>query len=247
MGGTISTVRRKLPLLLGAFALSAASACGGSQQNSLSGKSPGSVLSTALSAAAKFQAVHYVLQTTSNGQTQTVTGDAATSNGAQSVVLGTDQTVVVVVGATAYLRGNAGGLQDIIGFSSTQASQEGGKWISFQKGDAPYQTVVQGVTLNSLLSELKPVPPLIESSPGTVSGVQVVGVRGGLQSSPRQGEATFWVATAAPNVLVSIDARATSVSTGKTVTQVGVFSKWGARFRVTAPSGSVPFSSLQAK
>jgi hypothetical protein len=200
-----------------------------------------------LTTAVKFGGVHYVLQTTSNGQTQTVTGDAATNNGAQSVVLGPDQTVVEVVGATAFLRGNVGGLHDIIGFTSTRASQAAGKWISFQKGDSLYNTIVQGVTLSSLLSELTPVPPLIESTPGTVSGQQVVGVRGGLQGAPGEGEATFWVATAAPNVPVGIDAQAKSVSTGKNVTQVGVFSKWGARFRVVAPPGSIAYSSLVTK
>ena len=233
--------------MVGALVLSAASACGASAQNSLSGKTPGSVLSSALTAAVKFGGVHYVLQTTSKGQTQTVTGDAATSDGAQSVVLGSDQTVVEVVGGTAFLRGNAGGLRDIIGLTSPQASQEAGKWISFQKGDSLYNAIVQGLTLSSLLAELRPVPPLIESTPGTVSGQQVVGVRGGLQSAPGAGEATFWVATAAPNVPVGIDAQAKSVSTGKNITEVGVFSKWGASFRVVAPLGSIAYSSLVTK
>jgi len=239
-------VRRRLSLLLGALLVSGVSACGSSQANSLSGEAPGSVLSTALRWALRFGGVHYVLQTTSDGQTQTVTGDASTDNGAQSIVVGSDETVVDVVGGTAFLRGNAAGLQYIIGFTSTQASHGAGKWISFRKSDSLYGTVVQGVTLSSLLSELRPVPPLIESTPGTVSGHQVVGVRGGLQSAPGEGEATFWVATASPNVPVGIDAEAKNVSTGKTVTQVGVFSKWGARFRVPTPVGSVPFSSLAA-
>jgi hypothetical protein len=232
--------------LLGVLVLSGASACGTSQQNSLRDKAPGSVLSTALASAVKFGGVHYVLQTTSAGQTQTVTGDAGTDNGAQSIVIGPDQTVVDVVGGSAFLRGNAAGLQYIIGMTAAQASHAAGEWISLQKSDSLYGTVVQGVTLSSLLAELRPVPPLIESTPGTVSGQQVVGVRGGLQSAPGQGEATFWVATASPNVPVGIDAQAKSVSTGKTITQVGVFSKWGARFRVPTPAGSVPFSSLAA-
>ncbi len=118
-------------------------------------------------------------------------------------------------------------------------------WISFQRSDSLYPTVVQAVTLSSLLSQLRPVPPLIESSPGTVAGHRVVGVRGALRSSPGEGEATFWVATAAPNVPVGIDAQATGKD--KTVTQVGVFSKWGERLRVKTPPHPVPFSSLASR
>lgn len=228
---------------VGVLALCAASACGSSQQNALSGKAPGSVLDTALSSAVKFGGVHYVLQTTSKGQKQTVTGDAGTDVGAQSIVVGPDQSVVEMVHAVAFLRGNAAGLHEIFGLTASQASQYAGKWISVQKTDSLYQTVVQGVTLSSLLAELRPVPPLIESTPGTVSGQQVVGVRGGLQTAPDEGEATFWVATASPNAPVGIDAQATSTTTG-TVTQVGVFSKWGERIRVTPPRVAVPFSSL---
>ncbi len=235
-----------LSLLLGALAMSGMAACGSSASNSLSGKTPGSILSTALRSAEKFGGVHYVLQTTSGGQIQTVTGDAGTSDGAQSVVAGSDTTVVEVVGGSAFLRGNAAGLQYLIGFPAALAAHAAGKWISFRKSDSFYGTVVQGVTLSSLLAELRPAPPLIESSPGTVSGHEVVGVRGSLQSSPGEGEATFWVATASPNVPVGIDAQATNASTGKTVTQVGVFSKWGTEYRVRAPSSSVSFTSLDA-
>src|ERR1700722_9961793 len=238
---TIRCVSRSLSLSIGALALCAASACGSSQRDALAGKAPSSVLETAVNSAVKFGAVHYVLQTTNKSQKQTVTGDAGTSVGAQSIVIGPDQTVVEMVHGVAFLRGNAGGLHDIFGLTPSQASQYAGKWISVQKSDSLYQTVQQGVTLSSLLAELRPVPPLIESTPGTVSGQQVVGVRGGLQTAPDAGEATFWVATTSPNVPVGIDAQATSTSTG-TVTQVGVFSKWGERIRVTPPPVPVPFS-----
>jgi hypothetical protein len=206
---------------------------------------PGAILSHALTEAVKFGGVHYLLQTTSGGRTQTVTGDAGTNDGAQSIVNGSDQTVVEMIGTTAFLRGNAGGLENVFGFSPAQATTYAGTWISFQRSDSLYPTVVQAVTLSSLLSQLRPVPPLVESSPGTVAGQQVVGVRGDLRSSPGEGEATFWVATAAPNAPVGIDAQATGKN--KTVTQVGVFSKWGERLRVKTPLGSVPFSSLASK
>ncbi len=126
------------------------------------------------------------------------------------------------------------------GSRATQASQEAGKWISFQKGDSLYNTIVQGVTLSSLLAELKPLPPLIESTPGTVSGQQVVGVRGGLQSAPGAGEATFWVATAAPNVPVGIDAQAKSVSTGKNDHRSGRLLQMGG----DVPCGRTPAGSI---
>jgi len=238
---TIPIVRRKIVVLLGAITVSV-SACASTRANSLQGKDPDSILSQSLRTAVKFAGVHYVLRTTNGGQSQMVTGDAGTTIGAQSTVVGSDETVVEMVGTTAFLRGNAGGLQNIIGWASGPASRYAGTWISLRPTDSLYQTVVQGVTLSTLLAQLSPVSPLIESSPGTVAGQQVVGVRGDLRSSPGQGEATFWVATSPPNVPVGIDAQATGKNT--TVTEVGVFTKWGERFRLRAPSGAVPFSSL---
>lgn len=145
--------------------------------NALQGKSPDGVLSAALAAANKLGGVHYVLQTSTATQKETVTGDAARSEGAQYVVNGSDQMVIQLIGTSAFVRGNAGGLQDTIGLPSTVASRYAGKWISFRTTDSLYQSVVQAVTLKNVLAHLTPTGSLIESSPGTVAGHTVVGVR----------------------------------------------------------------------
>src|SRR5665213_96365 len=134
-------MRRRLVVLIGAVvALPGLAACGSSTPpNALQGKSPSAVLNTASGAATKLGAVHYVLQTTNGNQKQTVTGDATRNEGAQYVVNGTEQAVIQLVGTSAFIRGNASGLNDIIGLSSTMATQYAGKWLSLQPADPLYQ------------------------------------------------------------------------------------------------------------
>ena len=238
-------MRRKLSALVGALVLLGSAACGSSNVNALEGKSPGAVLSAALQAATRLGGVHYVLQTSGTAQSQTVTGDAVTNEGAESVVTGSDQAVVELVRSTVFLRGNAGGLQDIIGLTATMASQNAGKWISFQPTDSLYQSVAHAVTLKSVLAELTPSGSLAESTRGRIAGKSVVGIRGALPDATNRGTATFWVATTAPTVPVGVDAQTTSG--GQSVLEFGVFSRWGERFQFTAPSGALPFSALSAK
>jgi len=238
-------MRSKLSLLLGATVLSSAAACGSSPGNALEGKTPQGVLSAALSAASKFGGVHYVLETSGTVQKETVTGDARTNEGIQSVVTGSDQVVVESVGSTAFLRGNAGGLQNIIGLAAAPASQYADKWISLQRSDSLYQSVVRAVTLKSMLAQLEPLAPLVESMPGTLGGRHVIGVRGELPSHSGNGSATFWVSTSKPTVPVGVDAQSTNG--GQTVTEIGAFSKWGERFSLPSLPSAVAFSTIPTK
>jgi hypothetical protein len=239
------SVRRRLSSLVGVIALLGTAACGSSSVNALQGKNPDAVLSAALAAADKLGEVHYVLQTSTATRKETITGDAARNEGAQYVVNGSDQTVIQLVGTSAFVHGNVGGLQNTIGLSSTLASRYAGAWISFQPTDSLYQSVVQAVTLKNVLAHLTPTGSLIESSEGTVAGHTVVGVRGTLPNSNKIGTATVWVATAPPTVPIGIDAEITTG--GQTVTEVGTFTRWGEKFLFQAPSGAVAFSTLPSK
>ena len=236
-------MRHKVLVVVGAVLVLAFAACGSSTStaSAFEANSPGAILSTAVRAATRLEEVHYVLRTSGTSTSQTVTGDAATNQGAEYVVSGSDEAVIQLIGSTAYIKGNAGGLQDIIGLGSAQATRYAGQWVSLQPTDSMYRSVVQSVTLQGVLGNVKPRGSLEKSTPVTLGGRSVVGVRGGLADATEQGSATMWVATATPNVPVGVEAQTTSGS------EIGVFSKWGERFRFEAPSGAVAFSAPPTK
>lgn len=238
-------MRHKVVVVVGAMMVTGLAACGSSTSNALEGKSPNAILSAALRAATRLGEVHYVLRTSGSSPSQTVTGDAGMNQGAEEVVSGSDTAVIQLIGTSGYIRGNAGGLQDIIGLASAQATQYAGEWISLQPSDSVYKSVVQSVTLAGVLGDLRPRGSLEKSTPVTLGGRSVVGVRGSLPNATESGSATMWVSTATPNVPVGVEAVTTSGS--QSVTEVGAFSNWGERFRFVAPLGAVAFSSSPTK
>jgi hypothetical protein len=235
---------RRSPLVLCATSLLlVVAACGSTQQNALKGKSPQDILVTTLRVADGFGGVHYVIQTSSSGQQQeTVTGDAEKTEGAQSIVVGSDEAIVKAIGTTAYVLGNQGGLRDIVGWGAAASSKYSGRWISVTPHDSLYQTIVQAVLLKGTLSELTPTPPLGETSPSNLSGRQVIGIGGGVSTGAKTAVSTLWVATNPPTVPIGEYVQTTR--DGKVVRSVGAFSKWGERFVLKTPSSAVAVSTI---
>lgn len=225
----------------------AAAACGGSGSpaGALEGKTPAQILTAGIKAAEAQTSVHYVLQASGQSQSQTITGDAGRNEGIQTVQTGSDQVEVEVVGDKAYLQGNAGGLEHTIGLPSAAASQYAGRWISVSPSDTLYGPITQAVTLHGIFTQLTPSGSLVESTPGLVSGHEVIGVRGGLPGTTQggvTGDAVLYVSTASATLPVGFTGQATSAN--KKVTDVGTFAHWGEALHLTAPSGAVPYSSI---
>lgn len=228
-------------LVLGATA----AACGGSDAGALSGKTPAQIITAGLAAAQTQSSVHYVLKASGESQAQTITGDAGRNEGTQSVVTGADQVDVEVIGNAAYLRGNAGGLQNTIGLPAAQATKYAGQWISVQPSDTLYRPITQAVTINGIFTQLKPSGRLVASSPGKVAGREVIGVRGGLPGNTQRGvtgNAVLYVSTASNTLPIGFTGQAQNGT--KHVTDVGAFTHWGEPLHLTAPTGAVPFSSI---
>jgi hypothetical protein len=236
-------MRRSLPVLGAVSLLLTIAACGSAPQNVFKGQSPQTILSTALRVAERFGGVHYVIQTSSSGnQQETVTGDAESNQGAQSIVVGQDEAIVKAIGTTAYVLGNQGGLQNIVGWGPSASSKYSGQWVSVSPHDSLYRIIVQAVLLKGMLSQVTPTPPLGESTTGTLAGRQVIGIGGGLSTGAKTASSTLWVATASPTIPIGEDVQTTS--NGKIVRSVGAFSKWGERFVLKAPSNTVALSSI---
>lgn len=221
--------------------------CGGGSPSAgvLTGKSARQILTAATDAAEAEAGVHYQLDSTEGSEQETITGDAGLSEGQQERVIGSDEVEAELIDDTAYLQGNAGGLADTFGLSSSQATKYAGKWISVAPSDSLYSSISESVTLDTLVGQLLPTGSLTQDTPTTLDGQQVIPVRGGLPGQVQKGvtgSAVLYVDTKRPTVPVGFSGEA--AKSGEQVTDDGAFSEWGEQIDLSAPSSPVPYSDL---
>ena len=242
----------KRNVVLGALSLALlGTACGSSTgaggSNALAHKTPQAVLASAVAAAKASGSFHYELTAKISSSSQSIIGDASTTEGRQTISEGTLKIEAELIGKTVYVEGNVGGLENQMGFSSTAASTYAGKWIAIASTDAPYASVTQAVTLPSALTELEPTGHLTLTPATTRAGQAAIGVRGALPSSASsgvKGTIVLYVSTAHPTLALAFDGQATSSGTKES--DSGTFTNWGKPLDLTAPAGAVAFSSLPA-
>jgi len=229
-----------------AGSLAACSSGSSTAGGNLDGKTPSEILSAASAAASRAGSAHYVLTERAGTQTQTITGDASANSGHQAISAGTLRVQVVLVRGIAYVQGDAGALGAALGLPSATAISYANKWIAVQSTDSPYPSIVQAVTLNGTISQLRPTGRLHLAGSAIIAGRPALGVGGGLPGQPQQGvtgSTTLYVASSRPTVPLKFMIQATS--RGQHLDDVATFSQWGRPLHLSAPTGSVAFSSIR--
>lgn len=214
----------------------------------LAGRTATGVLDAVTGAVHRAGTVHYVLASTAKGATETISGDAGMNEGEQSVASASGHIQAMLVGGVAYVEGDASGLESAMGLTNASATKYAGQWIAVDKGERPYQSVVDAVLLDRVLAQVSPSGPLALIDPSVItvhaSRTRVVGVRGNLPSSVHgtRGTAVLDVSTASPTVPVEFVG--TTTGSSGSVKATVTFSDWGTPLALTAPAGAVPFASL---
>ena len=122
--------------------------------------------------------VHYDSSSTESKQTIVVSGDAGPASGSQTVVMGTGSIMILVIGGITYVKGNAGGLQNLAGFSVSQAGDAAGQWIEFATNNSAFAQVVAGVRSSDVASQLLLRGPLTLGRPEALDGYAVDAIEG---------------------------------------------------------------------
>lgn len=142
-------------------------------------QSPKAVRASIFAAARTRHSVHYVSVSIGKARTN-MEADVGADRGIQRIAFTksgrTGHVTVIVVGKTAYVRGDAFTLHNYMEFTKAQASRYAGRWISIQ----PPQNaaVVQAVTFPSFLHELQsPKLRAVRVLMGKIVGQKVIGVR----------------------------------------------------------------------
>jgi hypothetical protein len=219
----------------------ASSAPGGSP--TASAAAPGSaaaLVAASLAALKAGTAVHVDISTTVANGGITYSDDAAAGSGRQDITLpGGGAVMIVYVAGVGYVKGNAQGLAELMGLSSSQAQTLAGEWIAVHPGESlgtsSYADIVAGITLSSVASEITPAGPLTLNGQPTIAGQRAIAVLGRVPASqqlPASARLTFDVAADGSRPL-----RETVVASGYTSTTT--FSDWGESLSLSAPAHSV--------
>jgi hypothetical protein len=209
---------------------------------------------SSLAAALAAGSFHYVSSSTSSSPTsapiqQITDGDAAPTSGRQVITVGGDTFDVVVVGTTAYFRGDAAAMVASLGLPAAVAAAHAGQWIALVPGEAPYPSVQVAVTTSSALSQNITFTAARELGTTTVEGRKTTVVQGPMSAvggQPARGTATLYVSTGPRRLPVRYVERGTvgSGASEATLDFTITFSSWGDKVAVARPAGAVPFAAL---
>lgn len=186
--------------------------------------------------------VHYVSSSTQSKMTLEESGNAGPASGTQLIHLGTgsvlsDSATIDVIGGTSYLKGNAGALEALAGFSATQATDAAGQWIQFSTDNSAFSSIVAGVRSTDLSTELALKGSLKLGHPRTIDGVAVDAIKGKQTLGHKTVTVVLYVRADGRHVPVEEDSL--NAHGKRTVAEHVVYSSWGETVRPKAPLASI--------
>jgi len=188
--------------------------------------------------------VHYDSSSTESKQTLVVSGDAGPASGSQTVVMGTGSITILVIGGITYIKGNAGGLQNLAGLSASQAADVAGQWIEFATDNAAFAQVVAGVRSSDVATQLLLKGPLSLGHPRALDGYAVDAIDGTQTFARKSVHVVLYVRAQGSHVPVEEDSL--NAKGQPTATEHVTYSKWGELVRPLAPKATVSIGPVSA-
>jgi hypothetical protein len=268
--GAVSKGRAKVGLMIGLVVLVGAIA-GGVVFATHSGTSPPAIQtpteanSDLYAAAMASGSFHYVVVSSGtdagHAVTSTQNGDNSRTEGVQYNTDGPSNSEVIVINSMAYMRANLAMMENAFGYSSSEAAPYVGRWIAFAPTDSPYSSIAAGVTTGSTWgnssvspSDLLPHTPVSVSNVSTFNGVSVQSVQYSLHGTNQAAHATYsgseaiLFSAAKPHLPANLTEQLSLTANHQPSHEVlkVTFSRWGEPVTVTAPTDSIPYSTLPA-
>jgi hypothetical protein len=235
-----------------ALALAAAPSAAGAAGTTTTTTSAGSPAATAqYNAALKAvgtKGVHFASTATQDGATLTVTGDAGTTSGGQTLVVKnkgvTERMTARVVGSTGYVTGNDAALKDVIGLTKAESSKYAGKWLSFPTSNTGLDELVSGLLSSEVSKELQISGPFTVGKSATVAGQKATAIVGSVatQSGSKVPVVLYVPASGSPLPIQEVT-NSGSAGGASAIHGVVTFSNWGENKSQSAPAGA--FSLLK--
>ncbi len=166
---------------------------------------------------------------------------------------------VIVINSVAYMRADSVSLENDFGYSVSEAALYVNRWIGFTPADAPYASVATDVTSGTTWGDPSKSPtdglpqtPQSVTAPSSRDGrsVQTVAYSlhgaSGTSSASYSGTEQISFAADGPHLPYSLIEKLSGTAGGEPSTGMTrvTFSQWGEPVDVSAPTGSIPYSSL---
>jgi len=209
----------------------------------LAARSPQQWRAAMHSAASAKHSVHYVSTSSEPGGALRMVADVGQGRGIQRITVTTSgqsgPATVLVVGRSAYIRGNTFTMRNYFAFSQAQATHYAGQWISVPSRLRAFSAVAADATFASFLSDLLPNKHLAVVR-ATIAGRKSVGLRGTvLQGGVNVVETVYAPAGGTPLPFEEKIAPAGKAGTGRVR-----MSRWNEAVHLTAPAHAVPISTV---
>jgi hypothetical protein len=186
--------------------------------------------------------VHYDSSSTQAKTTLEETGDAGPASGTQLIHIGTGATptnsaTIDVIGGTTFLKGNAGGLEALAGFSTAEATEAAGQWIQFSTDNSDFAAIVAGVRSKDLATELALKGPLKLGRTRAIDGITVDAIKGTQTLGKKAVPVVLYVRANGKHVPVQEDSL--NAHGQHTTSEHITYSSWGETVRPMAPQASI--------
>jgi hypothetical protein len=188
--------------------------------------------------------VHYDSSSTESGQTLTESGDAGPASAGQTVTMGQGTISILVIGGISFIMGNAAGLENLAGLSSSQASEAAGQWIQFSTDNTAFAPVVEGVRSTDIAKELALEAPLSLGRARTLDGESVDAIDGSQKFGKKTQHVVLYVRARGTHVPVEEDS--VNAKGQHTDAEHIIYSKWGEQVRPKAPTATISVGSISA-
>ena len=192
--------------------------------------------------------VHFSSVAKQDGATLTVTGDAGSTSGAQTLVVKnkgvTERMSAKVVGSTGYVNGNKAALTNVIGLTKAESTKYAGKWLSFPTSNTSLAELVGGLLSSEVGKELEVSGPYTFGKSATVAGQQATGILGSVatESGSKVPVMVYVPANGSPLPIQEVT-NAGNAGGASAIHGVVTFSNWGEDKSQSAPTGA--FSLLK--
>jgi hypothetical protein len=208
------------------------------------GPSASGLLQTSLAAAQREGSVRFVDRTTVGSEVQRIDGAISAPTASETLSGAAAPLVVELIGGIVYVDGSAQALESALQITPAQATPVAAKWISVASTDAPFQTLTGALTISATLDTFTPTGHLHlgkTTKVGTQRVTPVVGVPSGVAKGV---SASVALLVSTKSTHLPVGATLVEAEGTKRLREEVVFTNWGARVGLTAPSGAVPFSSV---
>ncbi len=235
-------------LVAGALIVSALVAAGPTTAGAAASQSASGLYREALTTTRSWS-VHYTSTSTQSKVTLLESGDAGPASGTQTVLTGkgslSDTITIEVIGDITYLKGNAGGLENLAGLSATQSTAAAGQWIEFATDNAAFSQVVAGVRSADLSKELALKGPLTLGHARTLDGYAVDAIEG-TQSFSAHTTLHVVLYVRARGSHVPVEEDSVNAKGQSTTAEHVTYSRWGELVRPLAPQAALSIGPVSA-